>query len=418
MIKYLFYFLLFLVSAFSQYNADGVAAIVGENVILKSDVAQNAQLLADQYGGNNEEGMGLFFEQSLELLINQNVVFDSAEKDTLVIVSDEEVSSALDRYVSGLVSRFGSEEELEREVGSHIRDFKRKLRDDVYKNLLFEKYQQFFVQNIDISRSEVVSFYHEYGDSLPHRAAATNYSLIEIPIVPGKEAKSGAVDLLSSLVDSLESGIDFSVLAKKYSDDPGSAFSGGELGYVRRGVLVKEFEEVAFELKINEISRPVRTSFGYHIIQLIDRQGEKINVRHILKNITPTEEDREVALTKVRSLYNFVKEQPDSFDSLAVIYSSDYSNRSGVFGFVDNVSIPDFIVENIGHLPANSLSYPFESEDGSLFLAYVHNLREKARPSLSNSWSYIESLALQYKTQELFSEKITELKSGIYIKIY
>ena len=412
----------FLVSfLFLQENVDRVLAVVGENSILKSDVIQSAQQLARQSGVGvdpSSEQYSFLTEQALEFLINQNVVFEIAEKDTLVVVSGEEVSSALDRYVGGLVAEIGSEELLEGAIGKYIRQFKNESRDDVYKNLLFEKYQQKFMQQIGITRPEVATFYNEYQDSLPPSPATVNYSLIEIPILPGVAAKQNSLNFLLAIIDSLQSGVDFSILANKYSDDPGSASVGGELGYIRRGLLVKEFEEVAFELGKDEISSPFESPFGYHVVQLMDRQGEKISVRHILRTITPTENDKNVALDEIRSVYNYVKEHSSSFDSLAIHYSNMHKNLSGIYDRVVDSHIPKYILDNIEYLSDSSVSYPFESDRGSFMLAFIYGRSESTMPSLENSWSYIENLALQHKAQKLFSEKISELKMGIYIKVF
>ncbi|MBC8213434.1 MAG: peptidylprolyl isomerase [Candidatus Marinimicrobia bacterium] len=412
----------FLVSfLFLQENVDRVLAVVGENSILKSDVIQSAQQLARQSGVGvdpSSEQYSFLTEQALEFLINQNVVFEIAEKDTLVVVSGEEVSSALDRYVGGLVAEIGSEELLEGAIGKSIRQFKNESRDDVYKNLLFEKYQQKFMQQIGITRPEVATFYNEYQDSLPPSPATVNYSLIEIPILPGVAAKQNSLNFLLAIIDSLQSGVDFSILANKYSDDPGSASVGGELGYIRRGLLVKEFEEVAFELGKDEISSPFESPFGYHVVQLMDRQGEKISVRHILRTITPTENDKNVALDEIRSVYNYVKEHSSSFDSLAIHYSNMHKNLSGIYDRVVDSHIPKYILDNIEYLSDSSVSYPFESDRGSFMLAFIYGRSESTMPSLENSWSYIENLALQHKAQKLFSEKISELKMGIYIKVF
>jgi len=416
-----FCFLLFWSTLFLQDSIDGVVAVVGEQSILRSTVIQNAKMLALQSGvdfAHNPEEFSFVLDQSLEVLINQNVVFCEAEKDTLIVISESEVSSALDRYVEGLVSELGSEERLEAEVGKSLRQFRNETREDVYKNLLFEKYQQNFVQNIGVTRSEVENFYIDFQDSIPPNPSSTNYSLIEIPVEPGVKAKNSTISFLSDLVDSLRSGANFADFARLYSDDLGSAQSGGELGYIRRGLLVKEFEEVAFGLGIDEISEPFKSPFGYHIVQLIERHGEKINVRHILRNIRPTEEDRQIALDEIRKIYHFIKEKPSSFDSLATLYSLKYENLSRIYGWTIDNNIHPVVLDNLHVLSPSTLSYPFELDNGSFVLAYVYDRKKSSKPTLENSWGFIENLTLQHKIQSSFNDKINELKLGIYIKVF
>ena len=283
-----FKFILLPILLFSQMLAqsqvDGVVAIVGENVILQSEVYQNAQLLAMQDNVDISKTpylLNSYVDQSLDALIQQYVIFEYAKDDTLVSISEEDVNTALDQQISSMVSRAGSENALEEALGQSVRAFRKDYYQDLYKLMLIDRYKGNFLYDIKISRDEVDHFYETYHDSLPVSEPVKKFSVIEVPIVPGKKASDEALGIISAIADSIASGADFASMAMKYSQD-GSASSGGDLGWFHRGSLVKEFEEVAFSLSNNEVSGPVRTEYGYHLIQLLDKQGEKIHARHIL----------------------------------------------------------------------------------------------------------------------------------------
>lgn len=414
-------FLVSVVTLFSQQQIDGVVAIVGENIILQSEVYQNAQLLAMQ--GNvdvaaNPYLVNSFIEKSLNSLIQQNVIFEFAKNDTLISISESDVNRALDDQVESMIAKAGSEDKLEEYLGQSIRVFRKDYYEDLYKLMLVDRYQGNFMYGVSITRPEVVSFYESYQDSLPPSDASTSYSVIEVPILPGAEANENAFNLIYSLRDSIVSGDDFSLLAKIYSDDKGSADSGGELGWIHRGSLVREFEEAAFSLDINEVSEPVKTIYGYHLIQLLDKQGEKIKVRHILKSIVPTPSDRDLALSEIQLNFNLIEENSEIFDSLAVDCSLKYSNRSGVYPAMSNQNISDDIFQQLKNLNSGEFSYPFESGYNSFLIVFVKDSKPSEKPTLENSWEFIEQLALQKKTNDQFLEWVNDLKKDIYIKIF
>ncbi len=419
--KYLYVFILASSLLFTQQQVDGVVAIVGDNVILQSEVYQNAQLLAMQDEvdvSSNPYLVNSFVEKSLNSLIQQNVIFEYAKNDTLISISESEVKLALDQQVESMIAKAGSEDKLEEYLSQSIRAFRKDYYEDLYKLMLVDRYQGSFMYSVSITRPEVETFYNTYQDSLPRSIASTSYSIIEVPILPGDTAKNNSINLIQSLRDSIIAGIDFSTLAKQYSDDKGSSESGGELGWIHRGSLVREFEEAAFLLEIGGVSQPVSTVYGYHLIQLLDKQGEKIKVRHILKSVAPTPSDKEDALNEIRNHFYFLEANPGLFDSLAIDYSINYNNHSGVYPLTANQNISGDILQQIAELSEASFSYPFESGFNSFMLVFVHESKPSEKPSLENSWKFIEQLALQKKTNDEFFEWVNDLKSEIFIKVF
>ena len=408
-------------SLIPQSQVDGVVALVGENVILQSEVYQNAQLLAMQNNvdvSNNPYLLNSFVEQSLDALIQQYVIFEYAKEDTLISISEDEVSDALDQQVLSMIARAGSEDMLEEALGQSIRNFRKDYYEDLYKLMLIDRYKGSFLYNIKISRAEVEEFFFTYQDSLPLSEPVKKFSVIETPILPGEAARKEAFSFISSLTDSITNGASFSSLATKYSQD-GSAASGGDLGWFHRGSLVKEFEEVAFSLENGEISKPVETEYGYHLIQLIDKQGEKIRARHILNPIVPSESDREKALNEIREAFYLIEKHPAYFDSLSSSFSSMYKNRSHVHGFLPDRMIDPDIAEQLTNLADNEFSYPFEGGGGDSFvLLFLYESKPGEKPTLDDSWEYLENMALQKKTGDKFDKWVSEIEESIFIKIF
>ena len=406
----------------AQQMVDGIVAIVGENAILQSEVLQTAQLQGYRERGiditSNANAMNYYMDKALEGLINQNVIVYVAEEDTLVEVTDEEVDAALEQQIQNMLAQAGTQIELEKALGQSLRDFRRDYREEIYPMLLIEKYQQRFFYEVEITRDEVIEFYNAYQDSLPASRSETRYSLIEIPIEPGDDAVNRQLQFMNSLRDSLLNGEDFAKFAARYSEDPGTQFEGGDLGYLQRGTLVQEYEEAAFILDINEISPPIRTPFGYHIIQLLDQQGEKIRTRHILRTIQPTDQDRERVITEIRDIYELLENTSVLFDSLATLYASRFDNRSGIHGWESDLNIPENVSMELHALSPGSYSTPFESQQGSIMLVYLHDHKPSVQPTLENSWQYIQDLALQRKIGMEFDQWINSEKENVFIKIF
>jgi peptidyl-prolyl cis-trans isomerase SurA len=413
--------LLFAISFSQGQLVDGVVAIVDEYVILQSDVVENAQMRAVQDGVDitaESYKFNSYLESSLDEIINQKVFLGAAEKDTLVFISDEEVERALENHIQQLVMRAGSEKLLEDAIGSTLREFKKSSWNDVYQSLLTERYQQFFMQGVSVTRKEVEDFYKTYQDSLPQSSPSTCFGLIQISVQPGKEAEDAVLTMLSTFADSIREGGSFAEIALNFSEDPGSAEKGGELGFVRRGTLVKEYEEMAFSLTTGEISDPVKTSFGYHIIQVLDKQGEKINTRHILMTVKPNEMDRENTLVMVRDIYSLLAETPDLFDSIAVSLEEKNFGFSHPVSWKNDGDVSVEVMENISSLSDKSLSFPFEPSHDLFSIVWLDSRREGEVMTTENSWKQLKEMALQFKLRNKYNKLITQLKSKAYIKFF
>ena len=413
-------FLILFCFSFSLESADAVAAVVGNHSITKSAVLQSAQMFLLQQGKqsfSSQKELDFVLRESLESLINQRVLFEKAKNDTDIVVTNEEVSVYIENHVNSLISQQGSKENLEAALGGQsISSFKKESWDDVYKLIMTERFQQKILSNIDVSIKDVKNFYNLMKDSLPIIPKQYKYSLIDIPIEPGKKSKDNIILFLNNLKDSIKNS-SFEEIAQKYSDDPGSSSVGGDLGYIKRGTLVKEYEKTAFSLNVGEISDPVLSPFGYHIILLVDKKGEKIHTKHILKNLKPNNEDIKKTQEKLQSIYSLLNNNSHLFDSISISFSKYKNNKSIVSDFKYINEIEDYIVKELDLLNENSFSDPIYKKDRYQILKlYKKELEQK--PNLTSSWSLIKNMAYQEKIIKELEVLINVYKKDIYIKYY
>jgi peptidyl-prolyl cis-trans isomerase SurA len=400
---------------------DGVAAIIADNIILKSELAQIVNLTAMQQNINPSQNMELYQRlqmQVLQSLIDQKVVLELAKKDTNIIVKDKEVDSALDMQISNILSQAGSEKNAEEMLGEPLRDFKREYWYDIRERLYADKFQQSKLRGVSVNRTDIESFFATYKDSLPFFPLKIKLRHILLPLEPGEKSVNTTIALLDSLRDEVYVGSDFSEFAKLYSQDPGSKSRGGDLGFTRRGSLVSKFEEVAFTLDIGEISKPVKTAFGYHIIQPLEKQGDKVRVRHILITPPVSEDDEQKVYDFAVTIKDSVKTL-DAFIALAERHSVDeQTNKNG--GDLGWINPNTFAIPEIGqvlqYLELHECSQPVKTSLG-YHLLWLEDAKEGGPPNLEKHWIDIEAMALNKKKMDWYQIFIQNARKKFYISI-
>ena len=407
-------------SSLKSQIVDGIAAIVGDEIILKSEVDQFAQTQALRMRidpSRNPSRYQSIWRKTLETMIDQKILLDRAELDSIE-VSEKEVEQALNQQIDGIIQRVGSREKAEEILGYPISKLRRNYREEIRKQRLVEKIQQQKFNDITVGRREVEEFFSQYADSLPEINPGVKISHILIEIKAGSNADSIALNKIDSILTTIKSGGDFSELASLYSDDTNSALNGGELGFMKRGTLVPEFEEAAYSLSPGDISEIVRTEFGYHIIKLIERRGERINVKHIL--IMPKtgkyDEDKVVILLKDLRARIISGE---SFEDVAGEYSDDpeVAINNGNLGWYDltSLSIPQF-VEVLDTLKVGNISKPIKTDYGYHIIKSIE-IREGGKLTLKDNWYELESIVIRNKRLQVYNEWLDSIRDEVYIDI-
>ena len=399
---------------------DGIAAIVGENIILKSDVSQVVGITALQMGLDDSKDKAVLEKLQANVLgslIDQKVILEMAKLDSIE-VAEKDIESALEQQIETFILRAGTEQMAENMLGQSLNDFRREYWYDMRDRLITEQYQQQLIMSVNINRENVVDFFSNYRDSLPVFPIKMKISHLLVRIKPSENNRLDAEKKINAIRDRIIAGESFSDLAELYSADPGSKNNGGSLGYIRRNQMVKEFETVAFTQKTNTLSEPVETSFGFHILETTEKSGEKIKVRHILISPEITEEDE-------TNTYNYAMTLRDSskslrsFKKLVTKYSDDDPTKKigGDLGWITPTSSPiPAIAEVLGLLEKNECSRPVKSDHG-YHLLWVEAVKPGGLPSLETHWVEIEEIALNHKRMKYFQEWVVDARTKFFIDI-
>ena len=415
------FFIFFTALTFAQQqHIDGVAAIVGENIILKSDISQVVGMTALQQGLDVSKDVDVLMklqEGVLSSLIDQKVILEMAKLDSIEI-ADKDVENALDQQVENFILRAGSEDVAETMLGQSLSDFRREFWYDMRDRLITEQYQQQLIMSVNINRDGVFNFYEEYKDSLPDFPIKMKIRHLLTRIKAGEESKKNALFEIKQIRDRILNGELFSDLAKAFSDDPGSKNNGGSLGYIRRNQMVKEFETKAYTQEINSVSDPVETVFGYHILETTEKSGEKIKVRHILISPEVTEKDESLAYKYALSLRDS-STNLNKFKKLVFEKSEDDQTQKigGDLGWItpNNSPIPE-ISEVLGLLEVGECSRPVKTSFG-YHLLWLEEVRPGGKPSLDLHWTEIEEIALNHKRMMFFKDLVSEARDKFFVNI-
>ena len=408
---------------FSQNNQriDGVAAIIEEHLVLKSDLAQmvNMSIIQNKLDPIKDIEKIKSLEKSvLESMIDQKIILKKAELDS-VIVEENEVNLALDQQIQMLISQAGGEKEAEEALGQTIKSFRREFWFDMKDRLVSEKYQQQLINNVKVTRLDVLNFYKTYKDSLPTIPLKAKVRHCLIKVKPSEVAKKSSFLFLKDLKAKIEEGYLFSDLAEKYSEDPGSKNNGGELGWVKRGSLVKSFETAAFTSPVNIVTDPVESEFGFHLIETLKKKGDKILVRHILNIPKKTEEDNVLFFDFATNLKNDSIKTLNDFLFYTKKYSDDENTKKvgGSLGWIDpnNYSVPEVGLA-IKYVQKGECSPPINSSEG-YHLIWIEDFKKGGRPNLQDHWFDIESMSLNKKKMDWYKEWLKKSRKNIFIEV-
>ncbi len=408
--------------ALSQQVLDRVVAIVDDDIILESEVVQSAYLAALQMGidpAKNAQEFQNLKEQVFNTLINKKVLLIQADKDT-VEADERTVEFHLQQQMQQVAQQVGGEDKIEEYFGMSPVRVRKNYREQIEEELRITAVRDLKMTGITVSRREIESFYTTHKDSLPEIKATVELSHILIKPEPGPEAVVEAKNEIEMIQQKLNEGADFSELAKQYSDDPGSAPRGGDLGFMSRGTFVREFESAAFELEPGQVSDIVRTEFGFHIIKLLERRGEKIHAQHILAAPEPSEDDQVLAAEKIKDIHSQLINGAD-FSEMVTKYSQDETTiaNAGQLGQfeIDQLrqTAKEFVwaLENIDE---GDYSDPVKTQYGY----HVLLLQKRQRPrslDLQKDWERIKQMALENKKQQEFQKWVNEIKNEVYVEI-
>ncbi len=418
--KILLFITCFSAITFAQQVLDKVVAVVDNEIILLSELDFQTNLLAAQRKIDpNTPGLR---DQVLKAMIDDKLVYAQANFDS-IIVSDEEVKSRIDYQIELFKQQYGSKEKVEQVYGMTIEKIKRELRDEVRKNIMVQRLQEKNFSSLETSRREVEDFFNVYKDSLGMIPEKVQISHIFRNPKATDLVKVKYRELAQSILDSIKAGADFGTMAKRYSEDPGSAVQGGDLGFVKRGVFYPEFESAAFLLAEGQLSEVVESPVGFHIIQMLERRGESIHTRHILIKIKIDDAADLKTIEFLTDVRDSVTRKLGNFSDYAKKYSED--KETSVFGgslgtFYVN-QLDKSLLDIVSKLKEGEISFPKRIEYSSASYGYHIVYLEKKTPqhlaNLEQDYIEIKKIADEYKRQKKYDAWIEELKSKIFWEI-
>ena len=384
---------------------DRIVAVVDDQVILWSELNLRLSLELQQQGATylGPEEIARRRERTLNEMIDEQVVVLKARKDSLEIDYsrvDELLNAELGR-IKDSIDPAEFEDMLER-TGISERQLKTRYRKQIRNRMLYEQMLGQLAYRTFITRADVEQFRNAHADTLPFRISI---SQINIKVSPSQEVLAASMARISRIEEEIDAGSDFSDLARIYSEDPGTAATGGDLGCFELGMLMREFEMAALELKPEEISHPVRTRHGFHLIRLHEKREDELCASHILVRSRITADDRARALTRLTGLRERAMGGED-FAQLAKEYSEDpqSARAGGLWQILDKMQIPPFLQPHIGHLRLGEISQPFLLEDDGHIL------------KINDDHPTLEGLVREVRMNELMVELIEDFKKEIHVE--
>jgi len=408
---------------------DEVIWVVGDESILRSEVEE--QKNRAQYDGNPIQGDPYCVIP--EQLAIQKLFLHQAALDS-VVVSESTVMNQVEKQLNFYVSQIGSKEKVEEYFHKTTLVLREELRDMVRDQQVIQQMQQKLVGDIKSTPADVRRFYNELpADSIPTVTAQVELQIISFePPVPITEINR-IKDRLRDFTERINSGSgDFSVLSRLYSEDTESAKRGGELGFMGRGQLVPEFAQVAFNLTdTKKVSRIVQTEFGFHIIQLIEKRGDRINCRHILLKPKVSIEEKEKAIHALDSISNLIREDKLTFEHAVMNFSQDkntamnaglmLNEKSGTSKF-EYQELPPEVAKAVYEMHVGEVSKPFTmisktSNKDVVAIVKVKSKVDNHKANLTDDYQMLKSFYESKKKQEFLNKWIIKKQKETYISI-
>jgi peptidyl-prolyl cis-trans isomerase SurA len=404
-------------------DVDRVIAIVGDSAITMSQVTERMFQLGQQLPTDSAELAGLQ-RQILEALVNEQLLLQAALEDTLIVVDEDRIDGIVDEELENRTRQMGGQTQMQRALsqqGWTLPAYREYLRNEARKQNLQQQYlarQAVTRRAVIIEEAEMRAFFEGQQDALPERPATISFANIVLDAEPTDSAKAAAKAEAERILDLIMEGEDFEDLAERYSQDPGSRNLGGDLGWFRRGSgFVKEFEDAAFELRPGQVSIPIETQFGYHLIYVERVRGPERKARHILIQPVTTPED----LDRARALAAELKtrlDEGEAFERLQAEYNMGESVPDTTMMAADQLSqLPPGYATALQDVPAGTVVGPIEFGQAgrtSLGLAKVIEVREAGIATFEDVREQIHEVLSQQKLQDSILE---ELRATAHVEI-
>jgi len=399
---------------------DRIVAVVGDEIILLSEVETRVQLAGMQLKLDPEdtESIERLRLALLDDLVDEKLILVQARRDS-VQVAGEEIDKAIAAQIAQIKNQLGSEEAFQEQLAAEeltLQDLKKRFRPQMRNQLLREKLIRQKLSNTAVSSKEVMDFYQTYSDSLPVQGESVRLRHIMMTVAPSEEEKQAAFQQAKEVLAKARAGESFESLARSYSQCP-SAEAGGDLGFFSPGEMVPEFERAVFSLNPGEISDVVETMYGYHVIRCEERRGNQARVRHILIALSTSEADEEQLIARMNDIRERILSGED-FSALAEEYSQDpYSReKGGDLGWYPIDQLTSQFRSVVDTMGVGSVSAPIATSSGYHLLQAIDRVNQR-QITLEDDRESLEELARQHKISQTLETWLKQLRDEIYVDV-
>ncbi|MCD9855827.1 peptidylprolyl isomerase [Epilithonimonas sp. JDS] len=404
---------------------DGIAAVIGDEIVLESDIEDQANY-AKQQGANVGDKCDF-----MESILNNKLLIYEAKKDTLVENRSAAIKEMAGTKYTQILSQFPDEKAMlaayKFRTSYEMKTAIEKIDADNYYGQA--KYGR-ITEKADVTPNEVTDFYNQFKFQLPN--VKDEVALSKISMFPKISAahKQEIIAKLNKIKDDIKKGESFESQARIYSEDEGSAALGGIYKNINMGQMVKPFEAAALNLQEGEMSDPVESEFGYHLIQLVKRNGKKYDARHILIKSTPNAEEIAATRKELDSIRTLIMDKKMTFKDAAYKFSDDKSNKFSAGIMTNNqdgsdklekLGLDPTISYQIAGLKKNDITEPFQQEDQQkrkmMSIIQVNDIIDAHQLDLATDYERIKEMALNKKKNEIVEKWVNNKIPSIFISV-
>ena len=411
---------------------DEVVWVVGDEPIMKSDVEQmrlQGDMEGMKWGGNPD--CRIPEQIAVQKLFLHQAALDSIE------VTESDIAQTVEQQINYWINSVGSREKLEEYQGKSLSQIRSDLHDDVKNSKMIQQMKRKIMSDVTVTPADVRRYFKNLPeDSIPFVPTEVEVEiLVKKPRIPQSEINR-VKDQLRSFTDRVTKGeTSFSTLARLYSEDPGSARQGGEMDYAGRGTLDPAFASVAFNLTDpKKISKIVESEFGYHIIQLVDKRGDKVKVRHILLKPKVSAEDLNKALGRLDSIAADIKDGKFTFETACSYLSEDKDTRNnhGLMAYTDNQTgkitsrfqmkdLPTEVASVVNTMKVGDISAPFKMVDhrGKTVAAIIKliNRIDGHRAKITEDFQAMQEVVMQKESEKKLHDWVVNKIKNTYVRM-
>lgn len=404
---------------------DGIAAVIGDEIILESDIEDQANYAKQQ--GTNVGNKCEFMES----ILNNKLLIYEAKKDTLIENRSAAIKEMAGNKYNQILGQFPDEKAMlaayKFRTSYEMKNAIEKIDADNYYGQ--QKYAR-ITEKADVTPNEVTDFYNQFKFQLPNVKDEVSLSKISMYPKLSESHRKEIIDKLKKIKQDIKNGDSFENLARIYSEDEGSAAVGGLYKNINMGQMVKPFEAAALNLQEGDISDPVESEFGFHLIQLVKRNGKKYDARHILIKSTPNAEELTTAKKELDSIRTLILEKKITFKDAAYKYSDDKSNKFSAGIMTNNqdgsdklekLSLDPTISYQIAGLKKGDITDPFQQEDQQkrkmISIVQVNDIIDAHQLELATDYERIKDMALNKKKNEIVEKWVNAKIPSLFISL-